>query len=207
MGANNILPSVPTFTAGAPSIAQLNALSYAVSFLVDDDVRPIWKVFLFNGTQALTASVWNNVTFDHVAIDSDGVSTGAGTKSVPAIVTQGIYDLEACVQLEAVAGTGQMFTTAFLFTAGANNPHFAPNATQYFGYGASRISSTAQAAADNAMCIASTTPMVCYPGDKLNVAIFPSAAYTLDFNENPNTSYIQGRLATLFTGMWSHVGS
>lgn len=196
------LPTVPSFTAGSPTIAQLNRLSQAVSFLANNGTRPAWSVFMYNGTQTLTASSWNVVGFDHVAYDSDGVTTSS--KSVLTIATQGYYDLEACVQLQAQAGTGLMFNAGFLFTAGGSNPHFSLGATQYFGYSGSRMSSTAQAAADNASCIASITPMVCYPGDKLNVSVYSASALVIDYNQN--TSFIRGRFATKFTGRWSREG-
>lgn len=197
------LPTVPTFTAGAPSIAQLSQLSQAVSFIANNDTRPSWMVFMFSGAQSLTSSVWNVVAFDHVADDSDGVS-GSSTSNLT-LATQGYYDLEACLQLEAAAATQNMYTAAFEFTAGGSNPHFTSGTTQYFGYVAGRMSSTAEAAADNAVCLAGITPMVCYPGDKLNVSVFPSAAITLDFNQN--TSYIQGRFATKFSGRWAREGT
>jgi hypothetical protein len=201
MGANNVLPSVPTFTAGAPSIANLNALSYAVSFLCDNDTRPAWSFFMYTGTQSIVAATWTNVSYDHTAFDSDGVQSYPYAQ----IVTQGYYALTACVQIEANANTADMYTGAFLFTAGANNPHYTTGTTQFFGYRGGKASSTAQAAADNAVCLADLTPMVLYPGDKLSVSVYLSAAHTLDINQN--TSYIQGRFATKFTGNWIRTGS
>lgn len=205
MGASNNLPVVPSFTAGAPSINQLNALSYAVSFLVDNDVRPAWSLFMYNGTQAISASTWTTVAYDHIAYDSDGVASGSGTPSLPVIVTQGYYAVTACVQVEATSGANDEYTAAFLFTAGGNNPHFTSGTTQYFGYKGGKMSSTAQAAADNATCLSDNVPMVLYPGDKLAVQVYPTAAKTIDYNEN--TSFIQGRFATKFTGHWVRAGS
>lgn len=201
MGANNVLPSIPTFTAGAPSINQLNALSYAVSFLCDNDVRPAWSFFMYTGTQSVSANTWTNVSFDHTAFDSDGV------QSYPyaVIKTQGYYGLSACVQPEANANTTDLFAAAFLFTAGANNPHYTSGNTQFFGYKGSGLSSTGSAAADNAFCLSGETPMVLYPGDKISVSVYITAAHTLDYNQN--TSYIRGRFATKFTGHWLRSGS
>lgn len=200
MGANNVLPSVPAFTAGAPTIAQLNALSYAVQFLAVDDLRPCWSFFMYTGTQSVSASTWTNVAFDHTAFDSDGV------QSYPfaVIKTQGYYALTACVQFIANANTTDLYSAAFLFTAGASNPNFTAGTTKQFGYRGSSLSFTGSAAADNAVCLSSPTQVVCYPGDKLSVQVFISSAHTLDFNQN--TSYIRGRFATKFTGHWLRTG-
>lgn len=205
MGANNVLPTVPTFTAGAPSLAQLNQLSYAASFLVNANVRPEWMVFS-TATQSVAANTWTNVAFNKVQYDSDGVAGAAGA-NLPAvkIVTQGYYSLEACVQVQGNSGTNNQFTPAFLFTAGPNNAHYAANSTYYFGFRGGKTSSTAQAAGTNANTPCDITPMVLYPGDQLNVAVYITAAMTLDFNQN--TSYVQGRFSTKFTGYWVRTGT
>lgn len=203
MGANNNIPVVPTFTAGAPSLANLNALSYAAQFLCDNDILPAWSVFLYTSTQAVTASTWTTVGYNKVAYDSDGVTTSS--ISQPSIVTQGYYAVTACVQLEATSGGSDMYTAAFLVTTGANNPHFTSGTTQYFGYKGGKMSSTGQAAADNAVCLSDEVPMVLYPGDKLAVQVYTTAAKTIDYNQN--TSYIQGRFATKFTGSFLRTGS
>lgn len=201
MGANNILPSVPAFGAGAPTIDQLNALSYAVSFLCDNDVRPAWSMFVYTATQIVPAATWTTVNFDHVAFDSDHVGIYPNAQ----IATQGVYALSACVQLEANANTTDEYSAAFGFTAGANNPHYTIGATQLFGYRGGGCSSTGSAAADNAVCLSSITPMTLFPGDLLTVQVYLSASHTLQ--TNVNTSYIQGRFANKFTGHWLRLGS
>ena len=197
-GANNVLPTVPSFVAGAPLLSDLNNLSYAVQFLADQDVRPTWHLFI-NTTQAITLNTWTNVAFDHVAFDCDGV---ASTLPNAVIKTQGRYALEACVQIEALAAKASI-TAAFLFTAGANNPNYTPGQTQFFGYRGTTSSQTSSAAADNAICISTLTPMVLYPADQLNVAVYLGSSMTIDYNEN--TSFSQGRFATQFTGYWDRL--
>ena len=206
MGANNVIPSVPSFSAGAPSIADLNALSYAVGFLVNQDTRPTWTAFMSSGTQSATANAWTSISFDHVALDSDGVF-GASNVNLPAavIVTQGFYAFEACFQLEANTNDDQ-YTGAFLFTAGANNIHLTTGTTRRFGFRGSCLSNTGQAAADNATCLSSWFPTCLYPGDKINVQVY-SANNTHTLDKNSNTSYIQGRFVPKFSGYLRATGS
>lgn len=200
MGAGGVLPSVPAFTAGTPTLTQLNALSYAVEFLAVNDTRPAWSFFMYSSTQSVSASTWTNVAYDHTAFDSDGV------QSYPfaVIKTQGYYAVTACVQIEANANTTDLAAAAFLFTAGASNPNFTTGTTKNFGYRGGGLSSTGSAAADNAICLSAPTQVVLYPGDKLSVQVYLSASHTLDINQN--TSYIRGRFATKFTGHWLRTG-
>src|SRR6185437_6945314 len=162
MGAAGVLPSVPTFTAGAPTIAQLNQLSYAAQFLAVDDTLPQWTLFRHSATQSVSANTWTKVLFDHVAVDSDSVWYSPDA----VIKTQGYYKLGASITMQANANTGDMYTGAFLFTAGASNPHFTAGTTEYFGFRGGKLSSTGSAAADNAVCLACPTQAVCYAGDK-----------------------------------------
>ena len=200
MGANNVIPTVPAFVAGSPTVADLNRLSYAVSFLVDLDVRPTWKVFMAGGTQTITANTWTNVSFSNVAYDCDGVA------SLPnvVVVTQGYYSLESCVQVQAGANKDE-FVGAFLLTTGANNPHYTPGTLVYFGYAGNNMSQTGSAAADNTICLSAATPVCLYPLDKLNVQVYTNANHTVDYNVN--TSYIQGRFSTCFTGSLCRLGT
>jgi hypothetical protein len=201
MGAAGVLPTVPTFTAGAPSILQLNQLAYCASFLAIDDTLPTWTLFMHSGTQAITANTWTKVTFDHTAVDSDSVWS-----SPDAIIkTQGYYKLGGSVSINANANTGDMFTAAFRFTAGSGNPHYTAGTTQDFGFRGSKISNTGSAAADNAACLSCPSQVVLYPLDKLAVMVYISAAHNLTINNNG--SYIQGRFACTFTGTWLRTGT
>lgn len=200
MGANNVLPSVPTFTAGSPTLDQLNALSYAASFLIDHDVRPTWHFFLYT-TQALTAGTWTGVAFDHVAYDSDGVYSAVNHGAN--IVTQGYYELEACVQFEAGASKDNS-GVCFSWSPTNLNPYFSQGA-QNFGYSANCMPQTGSAAADNCISISAVSPYPVYPGDLLQVLAFSSAAHTIDFNQN--TSFCRGRFSTQFTGRWAREGT
>ena len=200
-GANGVLPSVPTFTAGAPTLAQLNALSYAAQFLAVDDTLPQWTLFRHSATQSISAATWTKVAFDHVAVDSDGVWSSPDA----VIKTQGYYKFGGSITMQTNANTGDMFTGAFLITTGANNPHFTPGTLEYCGYRGSKLGNTGAAAADNTVCLACPSQIVMYPGDKVAVAVYLSAAHTLSINNNG--SYIQGRFACTFTGQWLRTGS
>lgn len=191
-GAGNIIPQVPTFTASAPAITDLNNLSYAVQFLVQQDVRPTWNFFATT-TDAIAANTWTALPFVNTAFDCDGVAALGSAQ----IVTQGKYAVEACISMQAGANKDE-FVGCFIFQAGHNNPNFAFNTTMRFGHRGSHTSVTGSANADNAMCLSDIAPMILYPGDLLGVQVFFSAAHTVDFNQN--TSYIQGRFVTKFTG-------
>lgn len=93
------IPTIPTFTAGAPTLTQLNQLSYATSFICDADIRPTWHYIMFSGTQSLTANTWTPVAFDHAIYDNDGV-LNAGVTHGAAIKTQGYYRVEACIDVQ-----------------------------------------------------------------------------------------------------------
>ena len=199
MGAGNVQPSVPTFTAGSPTIAQLNALSCAVSFLVDQDVRPTWTAFLSGSSPSIGAGAWTNIACDHVAFDSDGVFgvAGAGLPTAT-IVTQGFYAFESCFQFALNTNQDQYYG-CFLFTAGANNPHLTTGTTRRFGFRGSQLGTTAQAAADSASCLSSYFSTCLYPGDTINAQVYVATnAHTLD--KNNNVSYIQGRFVPKFSG-------
>lgn len=201
MGANNVLPSVPTFAAGSPSLAQLNALSYAASFLIDHGTRPAWHFFMY-ATQSITpANSYNTLALDHVAYDSDGVWNAANHEAL--IVTQGFYEMEACVQLAAGANKDD-WGACFLWTPAATSPYFSHGA-QEFGHSANSLPQTGSAASDAAINIYSQSPFPAYPGDTFLVQVWSAAVHTADFNQN--TSYIQGRFSTQFTGRWAFSGS
>lgn len=200
MGAGNVLPAVPTFAAGSPTLAQLNALSYATSFLIDHDTRPAWHFFMY-ATQSLPANTHTAVAFDHVALDSDGVWRAANHEAL--IVTQGYYEMEASVQFEAGASKDAC-EVAFLWTPVNTSPYFSHGAT-YFGFKSDSLPQTGSAASDNCLSISGISPYPAYPGDTFTVMAWSVAAHTLDFNQN--TSYIQGRFSTQFTGRWSLSGS
>lgn len=201
MGAGGVLPTVPTFTAGSPSISQLNQLSYAAQFLAVADTLPQWTLFRHSSTQSVSATTWTKVAFDHTAVDSDSVWSSPDA----VIKTQGYYRLGASITMETNANAGDMFIGAFLFTAGASNPHFTAGTLEYFGYRGNSLANTGAAAADNTVCLSCPTQAVCYPGDKLAVVIYITAAHTLDINNN--SSYIQGRFACTFTGQWIRTGT
>lgn len=200
MGANDVLPSVPTFTAGSPTLAQLNSLSYATSFLIDHDTRPVWHFFM-RSTQALVANTWTVVAFDHVACDSDGVYTSATHAAT--IVTQGYYEMEACIQLEAGANA-DTYAACFNWGPTNANPYFSHGSLN-FGYRADGLPQTSSAVADGCINIFGIPPYPLYPSDLIQVLVWSTAAHTVDINQN--TSFSQGRFSTQWTGRWARSGS
>lgn len=207
MGANNVLPTIPTFTAGAPTLAQLNNLSYAASFLIDHGVRPTWKFIASSVAGSVTAATWTVVPFNDSIYDSDGVWTSGSNGAT--IKTQGYYRVEAGVQVEELASKYN-FVTAFKWTAGASSPYTAQS-PYWFGYRAMDTGVTGSAAASNSACIASPTPIPMYPGDLLQVMLYVSGstAVILEANDNAGqpTQFMQGRMSLQFTGRWLHTGS
>ena len=200
MGANNVLPNVPTFTAGSPAISDLNNLSYATSFLIDHGVRPTWK-FFSTATQAIVINTWTAVAFTHVAYDSDGVFVSANHGAN--IITQGYYEMEASVGVQAGANKDN-FAIAFQWSPTSTNPHFSAGVTT-FGWYANAMSQTSAAAADDYYTTSAISPFPAYIGDLFQVIVFSTAAHTLSFNNNG--SFDQGRFSTQFTGRWVRSGS
>jgi hypothetical protein len=200
MGANDVLPAVPTFAAGSPTIAQLNALSYSASFLIDHGVRPTWK-FYKTTTQSLTANTKAAVQFNKVAYDCDG--TYSGINFGANLVTQGYYEVEASVQVDATASSNS-FTMCFEWSPTSTNPHFSAG-VQNFGYKACVLPLTTSAVADACFTISAVTPFPCYPADLIQVVCITNGAHTIDFNQN--TTYDQGRFSTQFTGRWVRSGT
>jgi hypothetical protein len=197
-GAGNVIPTVPTFVTGDTSLLKLQQLSYAVSFLTDQDVRPTWH-FYKTTTQSIPASTWTAVTSGTVAYDNDGVYSNFSAQ----IVTTGYYVVEACLQIIDTA-TIFDFYTAFQIVAGANNPHHTSGTNSGF-FGQRMSATSANTVTDNANCISDTCPWVLYPGDVVSPMIWVSAAATAD--HNTNNSYMQGRFATTFSGYLSRTGT
>jgi hypothetical protein len=200
MGANNVLPVVPTFVPGSPAISDLNNLSYAASFLIDHGVRPTWK-FFSRATQSIGATAWTVVAFDHVAYDSDG--TYSAINHGANIVTQGYYEMEASIGVQAGANKDN-FAVAFQWSPTSGNPHFSAGVTTFGWYG-SAMSQTGSAAADDYYTTSAISPFPAYPGDLFQVLVWSAAAHTLSFNNNG--SFDQGRFSTQFTGRWVHSGT
>lgn len=192
------LPSIPTFLDDtAPTMADLQALSYAVKFTSDMTVRPAWH-FYKTSTFALTASTWNSPQYSTVAYDNDGVQSSGVAK----IVTQGYYAVEACFDIGPTSSE-ITFLGTFLWTAGPSNPHFTSGTTLQFGPRGGGVNS--ENIADSALCITDICPNVCYPGDTIQPQVYVSAAATLQVNSNG--SYHNGRFVANFTGCYVAMGS
>jgi hypothetical protein len=192
------IPTVPSFTDDTvPSIADLNDLSQAVSFLSNVAVRPAWH-FYKTATQVITLSTQTVVAYNYVALDSDGVFTSGG---IATIVTQGYYVTEACAGF--LAGGASMSAQAeFLVTAGSSNPNHSASSTLVYGTTGGLAPDTANE--DYQLCISAPCPWVLYPGDKIAVRVFSTATVDLAYNEN--VSYVKGRFAANFTGYYKRYG-
>lgn len=193
------LPIVPAFVAGDTSITKLQQLSQAVSFLVDCDVRPTWHMYQTT-TTAITGSTWTTPGTKTIAYDDDGVAIS--TAMIATIVTQGYYAVEACLPIRTLAGA-QSTDCAFLVTAGPNNPHHVNGTTTFFGQRGNN--SFAGTGGDATGSISDICPWVLFPGDTVQPQAWISAAATMDFNTN--TTYLNGRFVTNFTGYWLRTGS
>jgi hypothetical protein len=194
------LPTIPSFTdLTAPSLTDLTNLSYAVSFTADCDVRPTWH-FYRTATMSLTANAWNLIPTNQTAFDSDGVKGSGGAGAV--IVTRGYYAVEGCVDV-SVTSVGQIVIGAFLWTAGASNPHFTAGSTLVFG--GKGGNSTDDNSSNSAYTFSDLCPRVCYPGDTIQPQVWTSFAFTLKYNSND--AFNEGRFVPNFTGIWVGQGT
>lgn len=203
MGAHNVIPTIPSFVAGAPALTDLQNLAYASSFLIDHGTRPTWKFIASTISGSVTANTWTVVPVNTSIYDSDGVWSSASNGAV--IVTQGYYALEACVQPE-ISATRFNFITAFKWTAGTNNPHSA-SSPAWFGYRG--IDTSTVSGASNSGCISAITPVPMYPGDTLQAMLYLTSGVTLEANDNAGqpTIFMAGRFSMQFTGRWVREGS
>ncbi len=193
------IPTVPTFVANDTSITKLQQLSYCASFLSVGTVTPMWHFHHSAQQGPLTASTWTPVVYDTNDLDSDGVWTTNGKVT---FVTQGYYATEAAVQAECTATTF-FLEASFWWYAGANNPNYVAGTQKI--YGAQGTASYAATGADACVCINEICPVVCYPGDYVNVYVWANQAVTL--NNNTPSGAVQGRFVPNFTGMFIRTGS
>jgi hypothetical protein len=185
------LPSVPSFASNDNSLTSLQNLSYAVSFLVDLDVRPVWHLYT-GSTHAVAANTVITESFPLVAYDNDLVSDGTGVT----IKTSGYYTVETCLDFAGNAASEHIMAW-FQLTAGANNPNLTNGTTKIFG--ANGLLSASSAGDDIAMCAADVCPYALYQGDQIKVQYNSDTATTR--YTNTNASYISQRFVPNFTGM------
>lgn len=192
------LPTVPTFASNDSSLTNLQNLSAAVAFLCRADIRPTWHYYIAGG-QGTSAATWAVMKAADIAFDSDNLWTSTGYAT---IVTQGYYQVEACVDVEMGGDTTSCYSS-FLFTAGTNNIHKSSGTTIQFGMrGGDCIQTAAQ---DTSICTSSLVPVCCYPGDTLQVYIMTETNSTI--NANVNTNYMAGRFTANFTGYMVRTGT
>lgn len=189
------IPTVPSFVPGDTSITKLQQLSDAVSFISDNDIRPMFKVYK-TATAAITINTWTALPGGTQGYDNDGFF-GAGVSFTPIIQTQGYYGFEGCVPLlTTTTAIGQRIS--FFLTAGANNPNLTAGGTFRFGLrGGNSVSTTGN---DTAQCTSDQCPLALYPGDSVALQVFVDTAVSTNFNAN--ASYISGRFVPMFTGYW-----
>jgi hypothetical protein len=202
-GASNVIPTVPQFVTGDTSITKLQQLSYAVSFIIDCDIRPTWHMYK-KSTQAIPGTTWTPIASGTIAYDCDGV--GAGTPMIADIVTTGYYAVEMCTQIVCTSANWKFFTS-FLLTAGTSNPHYTSGTTLIFGV--RQQMTTDSASYDTANVSADITPWVCYPGDTIQPQVYVGTAMTMDYNQNETSGATgqQGRFSCNFTGYLVRTGT
>jgi hypothetical protein len=190
-----VIPTVPSFVTGDTSVTKLQQLSDAVAFLVDIDIRPIFRVYK-TASSALTVGAWTKLPGGTLDIDNDNFFS-AGIGFNPTIQTAGHYAFEACVPLlTGTTAIGQRIS--FLLTAGANNPNLGTGLTRRFGMrGGNSVSTTGN---DTSTCTADHSPFALYPGDVVELQTYVDTAVSSSFNNN--VSYISGRFVPSFTGYW-----
>jgi hypothetical protein len=206
MGANDVLPTVPTFVLGESSITHLQQLAYCASFLIDCDVRPEWHGYSAAET-SISATTWTDIgsgtAAPAIAYDSDGVLQGIATPSLAAtIVTQGIYCVEMSAGVPTPSATDMVYI-GFLWTAGTHNAEYTNGTNAIFGVRATETLSTT--GGDTILCTSDVCPVVCYPGDVITPRIYTSAATTMQANVNSGT--FSGRFNTNFTGYLVSMGT
>lgn len=196
------IPTVPTFTEGEYDLANLDALSQCVTFLADMDYRPVWHYYK-TATQSMTANTWTLGAYGSVAADTDGtwftLETGAATTH-----TQGYYAVEGGCDFLTTATATQIYS-AFVHTAGANNPHYTSGTQLYFGMHGTGFT-TAVASTDTGWCGKDICPNVCYPGDSIGL-YFYEVGTTYALNNNANANYLSGRFVANFSGYYVRTGS
>lgn len=191
-----VIPVPPVFPVQDSSLANLQALSYAVSFIANNDIKPTWHLYK-TATTALAANSWQTVNFGSVAFDSANVSDGQGA----VVTTAGYYAVEGCLPVQAGAG-GIAAWISFLFVAGPNNPNASPGSQITFGLRGGTATSTA--GDDFTLNSSAIAPLCLYPGDGLYLQAYVTGAVST--NVNNNSSYTAGRFVPNFTGTWIRQG-
>ncbi len=191
-----LLPVIPNFDEDDSSLSKLQDLVYAVAFLSDADITPVYHAYDSAVTNSITTGAWRSIPGGTIAYDSDNQGTISNNKYGVNIVTQGLYLFEGCADF----ATGSQISVAisFFLTAGANNPHLAPASTKRFGL--RETSSPGPASQDAVVTNSDYSPFPLYPGDQ--VILMCSVSSTVNQVPLANTSYLQGRFVTNFTSRW-----
>jgi hypothetical protein len=204
-GTSNALPVVPTFSAGAPTLYELNQLSYCVNFLVNQNVRPAFHAFKKLYGDVSPASVWQTPNYGYVSFDCDGMWNDLPTLTSATVQTQGYYVVESAVQFTLIS-TIELVAGAFLITGGGNNPHLGSGDLAYFGFRANVMGTTGAGAADYAMSYSDITPFCLYPADTIS-PIIASGNATVSTHSNLNTAFNIGRFVYSFSGKFLNIGT
>jgi hypothetical protein len=119
------LPSYPASFAfeSVPSIATLNEVAYAVTFL---STLPAYA--LLEGSPTLTTATVTALAWPTKVTDRDGGwSSGSNTRYTAQ--TPGYYDLSACVEFASSSAGARI--AYYRVTTGSNNPGGAGNTTNF----------------------------------------------------------------------------
>lgn len=197
------LPNPPSSYSLSPTAAQLNSLSYAVSFLSNQSVRPTWKVYKSSGI-SLVANSWNQPSYLTIVYESDNSFVNAG---IATIQTQGFYATECSFQVQDLTSNIAQLAIAFLITIGQNNALLDPGQQVWYGYRANGTGETTGGAVpqDDALTASDITPVCLFPGDTIQPVIISDHGLSVD--PLANTNFINARFVFGFTGYWVGVGS
>jgi hypothetical protein len=193
------IPTVPAFVNGDTSIAKMRQLSQCVSFVTSAQNYPVWH-FYRNATFTVTsANTWTTVPMNIAAFDSDRTGAAGGVT----IGTQGYYACEACVPFQTLASLNNAWA-AFLWTAGAANPHYSSGTTIQFGLKSART--FAGTGTNDVLSPSDLCPVVCFPGDTIVVQANVGISNTV-IDVDALLAATNGRFVCNFTGRWVRIGS
>lgn len=151
-------PTVPVFAANDSSLTNLQNLSASVGFLGTTPMG--WHLYKNSNQGPLATGSPNQITFNQVAFDPDGVASGGGVS----IVTRGYYDCESSLNFSNTGAAGETVMSFFKLVTGSSNP-LGSGVSIRFG---SLVDLTTGNADQMSVTLFGTSPCL-YPGDTVQV--------------------------------------
>jgi hypothetical protein len=181
------LPTVPSFTFGeTPSIAKLNQLANAVSFVSQ---MPIVVSLKTGSGQSIAAGADTPVQWTQKEVDTDGMfSFSANTQLT--CQTQGYYKMH--VTVAANIPSHENYEIELQQTTGVNNPAGSGHNVWFAGMSSG---SSAMTADTQSVSVSAITPCL-YVGDYVQVLFYCSAAVSvnaaLGTGNTDNAGFVDG---------------